>query len=136
MREEKEAAKAKWKNTEHEMDQLKKELEELRAGFTAEKNELEKDYQKQVDEMFFFDYQCCIRKNDITQNIPSYPSNDEDATVSGLAQENKNSDAISPSDGQWLYFYIFFLFHLALSGCNDTFKLLIHTHFILLMPSY
>ena len=48
------------------MDQLKKELEELWAGFTTEKNELEKDYQKQVDEIFFFGYQCCMRKNDIT----------------------------------------------------------------------
>ena len=66
MGEEKEAAEAKWKNTEHEMDQLKKELEELWAGFTTEKNELEKDYQKQVDEIFFFGYQCCMRKNDIT----------------------------------------------------------------------
>ena len=43
----------------------KKELEELRAGFAAEKEELKEDYQKQVDEMFFFGYQCCMRKNDM-----------------------------------------------------------------------
>lgn len=78
----------------------KKELEEFWVGFTIEKKELEKDYQKQVDEMFFFDYQCCMRKNGITQDIPSYPSNDEDATVSGPAQEDKNSEAINPSNGQ------------------------------------
>lgn len=37
-----------------ERDQLKKELEELRAKFDAEKKELEEDYQKQVDEMFIY----------------------------------------------------------------------------------
>ena len=44
-----------------------KELEELRVGFAVEKETLIEDYQKQVDEMFFFGYQCCMRKNGITQ---------------------------------------------------------------------
>ncbi|RVW73821.1 hypothetical protein CK203_056637 [Vitis vinifera] len=78
-----------------------KELEELRVGFAVEKETLIEDYQKQVDEMFFFGYQCCMRKNGITQYIPSYPSNEEkDATVSGPAQGDKDLDVVSPSDGQ------------------------------------
>ena len=68
--------------------------------FTAKKKELDEDYQKQVNEMFFFDYQCCMRKNDITQDIISYPSDDEDATISGPVQGNKDSDAIGPYGGQ------------------------------------
>ena len=43
------------------------------------------DYQKQADEMFFFGYQCCMRKNDITHDIPNYPSDEEDATINGPA---------------------------------------------------
>ncbi|RVW22289.1 hypothetical protein CK203_107769 [Vitis vinifera] len=62
-----------------------KELKELRAGFAAEKEELKVDYQKQADEMFFFGYQCCMRKNDITHDIPNYPSDEEDATINGPA---------------------------------------------------
>lgn len=41
-----------------------------------------------------------MRKNDITQYIPSYPSDEEDAIVSDPAQENKDPNAIGPSDGQ------------------------------------
>ena len=78
----------------------KKELEELRAGFAAEKEELKEDYQKQVDEMFFFGYQCCIRKSDITYDIPNYLYDEEDAIVSGPAQGDKDSDAVGPFDGQ------------------------------------
>lgn len=100
MGEEKEAEEAKCKDAKQERYQLKKELKELRATFEAqkkeleelwvwfiaEKKELEKDYQEWVDEMFFFGYQCCMRKNDITQDIPSYPfDEEEEATVSGSA---------------------------------------------------
>lgn len=64
----------------------KKELEELQVKFTAENEALTKDYQKQVDEMFFYGYQCSMRKNRITQDIPNYPLNKEkDVTVSGCA---------------------------------------------------
>lgn len=114
MKDKKEAAKAKRKDVEQEMNQLKKELEnlravfdaqkkeleELRVGFTVEKNELKEDYHKQVDEMFFFDYQCCMKKNGITQDIPNYPSDDEGATVNGPTQADKDPDAVGSSDGQ------------------------------------
>ena len=100
MGEEKEVAEAKCKDMEQEKDHLRKDLEELRAGFIAEKEELKEDYQKQVDEMFFFGYQCCIRKSDITYDIPNYLYDEEDATVSGLAQGDKDSDAVGPFDGQ------------------------------------
>lgn len=111
MEEKKEAAEAKCKDVEQEKDQLKKELEELRAaseaqkkeleelkvGFIAEKKELKKDYQKQVDKMFFFGYQYFMRKNDITQDILSYPSDEEEeAAVSGPTQGDKNPDATGP----------------------------------------
>lgn len=61
----------------------KKELEELRVGFAAEKKDMEEDYQKQVDEMFFFGYQCYMRKNYITHDIPSYPLDEKEGTISG-----------------------------------------------------
>ena len=46
---------AKCKDAEQENDRLKKELEDLRARFAAQK-ELEDEYQKKVDDIFFFDY--------------------------------------------------------------------------------
>ena len=72
MEEDKKAAKAKCKDDEQERNQLKNELEELRAtskaqrkeheelqaGFTGRKKELKINFQKQVDEMFFFSYRC------------------------------------------------------------------------------
>lgn len=45
---------------------LKKEMEELRDGFADQRKELEKEYQKQVDKMYFFGYRCCMKKNGIT----------------------------------------------------------------------
>ena len=69
LREEGKIVEIKLKETEQENFELKKEMEELRAGFMAQKkevdelqtrfatqkNELETEYQKQVDEMYFFD---------------------------------------------------------------------------------
>lgn len=76
-------AKTKLKRAKQENSQLKKDMEELRAGFTAQKKEMELqigfaaqkkelevgfvtqkkeldvEYQKQVDEMYFFGYRCC-----------------------------------------------------------------------------
>ena len=63
----------------------KKEIEELQTRFVAQKNELETEYQKQVDEMYFFDYRCCTKKNGITQDILSLPSHDEDEVPGGLS---------------------------------------------------
>lgn len=76
-------AEAKCKETEQENAQLKKEMEELRAGFEVQKKELEKEHQKQVDEMYFFGYRCCMKKNDITQDIPSLPYDDEGEAPGG-----------------------------------------------------
>lgn len=80
MREEKKVVEGKCKVVEQERDQLKKELEDLRAafeakkkqheeirvGFTVKKEALTEDYQKQVEKMFFYCYQCCMMKNGIT----------------------------------------------------------------------
>ena len=113
MREKKEIVEAKCKDVEYKKDQLKelgklravfeaqkKELEELRVGFTTEKKELEEDCQKQINKMFFFGYQCCMRKNVITQDIPNYFSDKEDAIVSSPTQGDKDPNAVGLSDGQ------------------------------------
>ena len=55
----------------------------LEANFSAQKKELEIEYQRQVDEMFFFDCHFCMKKNGIMHNIPSLPSDDEDAIPEG-----------------------------------------------------
>lgn len=43
-----------------------------------------------------------MRKNDITQATPYYPSNEEeeDAIASGLAKGDKDPGAVGPSGGQ------------------------------------
>ena len=66
LREEGRTVGAKCKEAEQENAQLKKEMEELRDGFADQRKELEKEYQKQVDEMYFFGYRCCMKKNGIT----------------------------------------------------------------------
>ena len=49
-----------------------------------------------------------MRKNAITQVIPTYSFDDEkNATVSGITQENKDLDAPSPSTGQWFVLFLF-----------------------------
>lgn len=50
--------------------------------------------------MFFFGYQCCMRKNDITRDIPSYHYEKEDATINGPVQEDKDPDVVGLSNGQ------------------------------------
>lgn len=40
-------------------------MEELRVGFIAKNEGLEGKYQKQVDDMFLFDYRCCMKKQGI-----------------------------------------------------------------------
>lgn len=100
LRKEGEVAEAKFKGIEQENERLKKEIEELQTKFTAQKKELEDEYQKQVDDMFFFGYQCCMKKNDITQDTPSYPFDGEDAATSGPAQGDKDPDVVGPSNRQ------------------------------------
>lgn len=51
---------------------------ELEARFVVQREELEVDYQKQVDEMYFFSYQCCMKKNGIKRDVPSIPPGEED----------------------------------------------------------
>ena len=63
---------------EEEGAQLKQELERTMSGFAKENKELELTYQQQVDDMFFSDYQCCMKKHDITNYIPNIPLNEED----------------------------------------------------------
>ena len=46
--------------------------------------------------MFFFGYQCCMRKNYITHNIPSYLFDEEDR---GPTQGDKDSDTIGHFNG-------------------------------------
>ena len=55
---------------------------ELEAGFATQKKVLEMEYQRQVDEMYFFGYRCCM-KNGIMHVIPSLPFDDEDAIPEG-----------------------------------------------------
>ena len=41
------------------------------------------EYQRQVDEMYFFGYRCYMKKNGIMHDISSLPSDDEDAIPGG-----------------------------------------------------
>ena len=58
----------------------------MEVGFATQKKELETEYQRQVDEMCFFGYRCYMKKNGIMHNIPSLPSDDEDAIPGGPPQ--------------------------------------------------
>ncbi|RVW86984.1 hypothetical protein CK203_043517 [Vitis vinifera] len=66
---------------ENSEDQLRLRLEEaeatqkeeLEGEFAADREALEADYQKQVDDMFFFGYRCCMKKNGIKRDVPSIP---------------------------------------------------------------
>ncbi|KAL6340063.1 hypothetical protein AAG906_038898 [Vitis piasezkii] len=60
-------------------------LAEEGVGFATQKEDLEADYQNQVDDMFFYDYRCCIKKHGIANDIPSFPFDDEDEFLGGPA---------------------------------------------------
>ncbi|WJZ82811.1 hypothetical protein VitviT2T_002536 [Vitis vinifera] len=62
---------------------LKLKLEQIKVGFAKKKKKLEVAYQQQVDDMFFYNYHCCMKKYGITDDIPSIPSDDEDEVVLG-----------------------------------------------------
>lgn len=76
--------------------------------------------------MFFFGYRCYMKKHDITQDTPSYPSNDEDVEVDGSAQENGDIAKVRLSVGScdlyssciYIYIYIFFLGRWWSDRCN------------------
>ena len=74
---------AKNKKAKEETTRLKRELQDLRIRFGAQKEDLEVDYQKQVDDMFFYGYQCCMKKHGIANDTPSCPSYDEENEFSG-----------------------------------------------------
>ena len=57
---------------------LSAQREELEAEFTAEKEKIETDYQKQGDEMYLFGYRCCMKKHGIKRDIPSIPPGEEE----------------------------------------------------------
>ena len=50
--------------------------------------------------MFFFSYQCCMKKNDIAQDTPNYPSDDDDAITNDSTQEDKDPVPTNPFGGQ------------------------------------
>lgn len=108
LKEKREAIEVKFKGVEQENSQLWREVEELRAGLTAQKKEMEEfqagfaaqkkeleagfavqkkelevECQKQGDKMYFFGYRCCMKKNDIRHDIPPIPSNDENEILGG-----------------------------------------------------
>ncbi|KAJ9672833.1 hypothetical protein PVL29_026180 [Vitis rotundifolia] len=81
---------AKYKKTMQKNERLRQKMEELRAGF----------YQKLVDDMFFFNYRICMKKYGITQDTPSYPTDDEDVAVGGPAKGDRDAAKVSPSGEQ------------------------------------
>ena len=46
---------------------LSTQKEELEGEFATKREEFEADYQKQVDDMFFFGYPCCMKKHGINE---------------------------------------------------------------------
>ena len=57
--------------------------EETEASFAAQKKEVEEEYQQQADEMYFFGYRCCMKKNGIMHDTPSFPSDEDDEAPGG-----------------------------------------------------
>lgn len=51
--------------------QLKLELVQVWVSIVKENKELKVVYQKQIDDMFFYGYNYCIRKHGIIDDIPS-----------------------------------------------------------------
>ena len=74
---------AQKKETERLQVGLVAQREEMEAGIAAQKKELETEYQRQVDEMYFFDYRCCMKKNGIMHDVLSLPCDDEDVIPGG-----------------------------------------------------
>lgn len=100
LRDEREAVEAKYKKVEQENKRLKKKMEEVQVGFAAQNEELKGEYQRWVNDMFFFGYQCCMKKNGITQDIPIYPSDGEDIATNSPVWGNRDLAAVDPCDRQ------------------------------------
>ena len=67
--------------------QLRHELQDLRVGFAAWKEDLEVDYQKQVDDIFLYEYRCYIKKHGIIHDAPTFPSDDENEFLGDPSQK-------------------------------------------------
>lgn len=99
---------AKKEKTKEKFTRLRQELQDLRARFAAQNEDLETDYQKQVDDMFFYSYQCCIKKHGIANDTPIFPSDDEeDEFLGGPTQGNRHTSRGGPSTrdnfpGEWV----------------------------------
>ncbi|RVX12533.1 hypothetical protein CK203_011639 [Vitis vinifera] len=66
------------------VDELRAQLEKVEAELAfAWKAELEEEYQQQADEMYFFGYRCCMKKNGIMHDTPSFPSDEDDEAPGG-----------------------------------------------------
>ena len=66
------------KQREDLQSRLSVQKEELEAEFATEREELEANCQKQVDEMYFFGYHCCMKKHGIKRDVPSIPPAEEE----------------------------------------------------------
>ena len=64
---------------------LSTQKEELEGEFATEREKLEADYQKQVDDMFFFGYRCYMKKHGIKRDVPSIPPGEEKKLLDKLA---------------------------------------------------
>lgn len=104
--EEKEVMATDKKKVEEEVVWLRQDLQNLRVGFVTQKEDLEADYQKQVEDMFFYNYRCCIKKHGIAQDTPSSPSDDKDKFLGDLTQGEGQASRGSPS-GEWASLFIF-----------------------------
>ncbi|RVW90562.1 hypothetical protein CK203_030966 [Vitis vinifera] len=78
-RSQEESMDARLHEAEDEVALLRGEVMQLwtEGEFAAEREELEADYQKQVDDMFFFNYRCCMKKHGIKRDVPSIPPGEE-----------------------------------------------------------
>ncbi|RVW17141.1 hypothetical protein CK203_075995 [Vitis vinifera] len=65
---------ARLQEAEDEMARLRGSAKRrARTGVCCREEELEADYQKQVDDTFIFGYRCCMKKNGIKRDVPSIP---------------------------------------------------------------
>ena len=83
LKKEKQALEGQVNEAGQENLQLKKETDELRASLAAQKKEMEEEYQRQADKMYFFSYRCCMKKHEIMHDIPSFPSDEQDVAPRG-----------------------------------------------------
>ncbi|KAJ9707533.1 hypothetical protein PVL29_002529 [Vitis rotundifolia] len=90
---------ARHKKAEEENERLRQEVEELQVGFAAQTKELEGEYKKQVDDMLFFSYCCCMKKHGIIQDTPNYPLDDEGEVVGGPDQGDGDAAKASSFGG-------------------------------------